>query len=203
MILKNKINFLIILFFCLRPFESTAQNNKVETVDKQYVEIINIACRHFSDSIDRLSARWFVLKVFIQEAHIEDNLLKVTISMTRHKGIPSFNPTHVKETNNKIYLIRFGKNVKNEVIKALNYDIMTKAKIQMLGKLEDYHHARYITGSSPALSVFYDKNTLEKTWYDQAEKLPFESRIEDFEYLNSKIKYEVYLKKKLKEYGYK
>src|SRR4051812_34320539 len=115
--------------------------------------------------------------------------MKIILDYSWHNPIPNFNPTHMRIRNNRVFLIRFGKSVPSEVIRKLNFEIITKQRIFKLDSVEDiYRKDVSITGGSESFIFEITGNRIKARWYVGSLSAPLADRVEDFEYLNSEVR---------------
>jgi hypothetical protein len=198
------IVLIVAIIFSNKCISQKKDSLKLAHTFKQYQESLYASFQYYTDSVSkRAKTRWIVIKVYIADFDTSAQKLKMSLDFSWSDPIPYFNPTHIKEWKDRIYLIRFGKNVSKETIKRFDFQIITPKRIADLKKLEKIKLNGIITTGEPESLVFkINQDTISKTWYPNPMSMPVDAEIHDYDYVHGHIEYEAYLKKKLKEYGY-
>lgn len=197
MTLKN--SFFVILF--IGWFDGSSQNIK-HNLD-EYQELIRSGLKYYCDSLNKGNKEFFI-EAYISKIDTIEKKLKVVVDYSYYNPLFLFNPTHIITINNRICVIRFDKSISNNIIHRLGYSVITSKDISQLKKL----NKQYVelnnapTYSSHSFVFRITRDSLYYKWYDVSETASKEDRVLDYEYSKMNIKYEDYLKNKLKEYGY-
>ncbi len=199
----KRIITIIILF--INNFKCLGQKDtiRIEHSFISYKQVIKSSIRYYSDSLSKYNA-CFYIEVYIVEFDTLKRRLSLSMDYTPYDPLAIHNPTHFCKINNKDVFIRFGNHFDYEIIKKLPFEIITKKEISYFKIDSDQcsEKAGSPTGYSQSFVFELKDNTQKYTWYKNAKYMPKEYWVFDTVYLNSRVKYDVYLSKKLKEYGY-
>jgi hypothetical protein len=205
MVLKNKsMRRIIIIMLLLFTIKSWSQNDslKFSHTFNEYKTMLNSCLNYYEDSISQGNI-CFMVEVYIADFDTANQTLKIIqdFSWYNPTGI-TFTPTHIIRFNNRIYLVRFGNKISKEIIRKLNFSMITKDTIVSLEKTGKIYAKKNNnpTGSSQSFVFEVHQNIIKRRWYEQSEMAPPDDRVLDFTYDGSLMKYEDYLNNKLQEY---
>jgi hypothetical protein len=115
-------------------------------------------------------------------------------------------PTHYKNIKgNHIVFFRFDSCLDIKVIRKLNFKPITIAKANYFRKLGNKiaEQSGMHSGSHSAMVFTLKGNAIQESWYEDANNVPDEYKTQDKSYFGRNVKFEIYLQRKLFEYGYR